>query len=119
MQTKEQMISRLESMRDRARKQIDTFAEEIKGDNPAYYFSWGASQFISAAEFEFAKGWLNFFVKDNEEGVNPVEVMLNAVQRVVLEKSRSVANKSTSVTSNYMDDCTLEVYARFIDDCRY
>ena len=116
MKTREQIVRQLERMRDESRADLDEFADKLKGNEPAYALSWGANQFINAAEFEFAMGWLEFF--NSEEPTSTVEVFLATLQREVLDKACYVSNKSSSVMSNYMDDCVLEVKARFLSKCR-
>jgi hypothetical protein len=112
--TKDQIVRKLESMLESGEQQRDKFITKLQ-DNPAYAMSWSQSMFMVAAEIDFATEALAFFntYKGEED---PVQIFLNYTQKTVFQKSRHVSNKSTSVSSNYMDDCHLECRAAFLDD---
>lgn len=118
---KDRVVEKLEGMKESARKQIDLFAKTLLGAAPSYAMSWSANTFISAAEFDFAVEALTFFnnAEKGDDDDKMVDIFLKFTQRTVLSKSKSVSNKSTSVTSNYADDCALEVRARFLDDIKF
>jgi hypothetical protein len=118
---KEKIVSKLEDMKKMARKELTAFADQVKGDNPSYAMSWSAGAFTSAAEHDFAVEGLTFFNNPDkgDDDDKMVDIFQDYTKRTVLSKTRNLSNKSTSVTANYVDDCALEVRARFLDDIKF
>lgn len=117
-QAVEKIVRKLTGKAETARTQLDKFVEEIKSDDPARAFAWSRSQFKYAAELSLATEWLTFFKQEFNE-IDPVEMYKESLQSFIVGKAAGASNKSTSVTSNYMDDCLLQVAAEFLRDCRY
>lgn len=118
---KDKIINKLESMRKGARQQLDAFADKIKGEDPSNALIWSANIFASAAEYTFAVDSLSYFKGDNGETDDDklVNIFLEYTQRIVNIKATKIANKSTSIPSNYMNDLILEVHARFLDETKF
>jgi len=98
-----------------AQTNIMEFAEKLaKSKNPGYEMGWSLSTFQAAAnQIVFTEALCLF-----NAGVTIGNIVSRFTKEVV-DRSRSVANRSTSQTSNLMDDATLSAYSAFIDNYKW
>ena len=120
MKTQEQIISKLEFMRDRSAGNLKAFSEFISTENPifnpAVVFSECDSTFLEAAEYEFSTAWLRFFndFDSNRHKRSFEQIILEDVHRHVTSSSQRISNLTSSMTANYMDACRLQTASRFL-----
>ncbi len=103
---------------EQAKAQCATFAEEF-GKNPCYAFSWGERAMIAAAKLDIYTRILYSLMRG--EGDSTVDVTPEAIVTLhkccMREALRGAKNpsRSTSQTSNLIDDAKTSAYAEFVD----
>ncbi|NJO58772.1 MAG: hypothetical protein HC836_10620 [Richelia sp. RM2_1_2] len=118
METKLDWVAgQAESMVESAERNIALFAGKLT-DNPAYSMAWADSVFSSAADLELGKQILKlievFKTKDLADN-DIVAHLRTTIQDQINCSARRAANKSTSMSSNYMDDCRMAANAKVIE----
>lgn len=109
---------RLNDIADGCETDIKKFVESFANNNAAYVLSWSANTFVRAAELSFAKQLLGLITGLRDTGLTSDEILEKLKEftlDTITSKARNDANKSTSVTSNYMDDCVAAAAAKFLE----
>ena len=111
---------RLEILKNRivtAKKTLEQFKERLD-KHPVYAFEWARDAFYAAVEIDL----LEEIIPILEEGKRTPEQIAESLQKDLMNKARSCGNRSTSQTSNLVDDYRIEVLAQTIEyltSCMY
>lgn len=113
--TKIDTIARkLHTMKARAERKILDFKKNLDV-NPAHAMMWADSVFGAAAEFEFATDFLAH-LEATAGRDDQLELFKNRLDSLLRARAVYVNNRSTSVSSNKMEDERCAVVAKFLQD---
>jgi len=114
------VVDQLQRERDRAEKEIETFAKELTAD-PLHAFEWGQSAVDAAGKLAVMTDVLTFLLSSETAALPPterIEKLRTRLTALVIEGARS-PSRSTSPMHNLADDALLVARARVLDDMRW